>query len=141
MIVQVLYSAQATAIGGRDGRAITADGSLAVTMSTPKELGGSDAAGNNPEQLFAAGYAACFLSAMKYIATQGGPRVPDTATVTATVGIGPHAEGGFGLDIQLDVALPGLAVADADALVNRAHLVCPYSSATRNNVPVRLVLV
>jgi len=141
MTVQVLYAAQATATGGRDGRATTADGSLAVIMSTPKELGGSSAPGNNPEQLFAAAYAACFLSAMKYVATQGGPRVPDTATVTAIVGIGPHAQGGFGLDIQLDVALPGLAAVDAGALVNKAHLVCPYSNATRNNVPVRLVLV
>jgi Ohr subfamily peroxiredoxin len=141
MTVQVLYTAQATAIGGRDGRATTADGSLDITMSTPPELGGISAPGNNPEQLFAAGYAACFLSAMRYVATQGGPRVPDSATVTATVGIGPHAQGGFGLDVQLDVALPGLAAADADALVNKAHLVCPYSNATRNNVPVRLVLV
>jgi lipoyl-dependent peroxiredoxin len=141
MTVQVLYATRATSIGGRDGRATTTDGSLDVTMSTPKELGGGSAPGNNPEQLFAAAYAACFLSSMKYVATQGGPQVPETATVTATVGIGPHVQGGFGLDIQLDIALPGLAVVDADAMVNKAHLVCPYSNATRNNVPVRLVLV
>jgi organic hydroperoxide reductase OsmC/OhrA len=78
---------------------------------------------------------------MKYIATQGGPQVPDAATVTAIVGIGPHAQGGFGLDVQLNIMLPGLAAIDADAMVNKAHLVCPYSIATRNNVPVRLVLI
>ena len=96
---------------------------------------------NNPEQLFAAGYAACFLGAMQHVASQGGPKVPGDTTVTATVGIGPRSEGGFGLDIGLDVALPGLDRAAAEALVEKAHQVCPYSNATRGNVPVRLRVV
>ncbi len=140
MSVQVLYTTKATATGGRDGGARTADGSLEVKLATPKELGGAGGPGNNPEQLFAAGYSACFLSAMKFVAGQGGPKVPADTTVTATVGIGPRSEGGFGLDIQLDIALPGLARADAETLVQKAHMVCPYSNATRNNVPVRLVV-
>ena len=109
MSVHVLYAAKATATGGRDGRAVTADGSLDVTLTTPKELGGSGGPGNNPEQLFAACYAACFLGAMRFVASQGGPKVPDDARVTATVGIGPRSQGGFGLDVQLDIALPGMA--------------------------------
>src|SRR5262245_10189445 len=108
MPVKVLYKTSATATGGRDGHAATADGSLDVTLATPKELGGAGGTGNNPEQLFAAGYAACFLGAMKFVASQGGPKVPDNATVTAIVGIGPRSEGGFGLDIELAISLPGL---------------------------------
>ena len=110
-------------------------------MSTPRELGGAGGAGSNPEQLFAAAYATCFLSTMNFVASQGGPKVPVNAMVTATVGIGPSTHGGFGLDVQLDIALPGLVPVDAGAMVNRAHLVCPYSHAIRNNVPVRLVVV
>jgi len=141
MSVNVLYKTSATATGGRDGEAQTADGSLKVKLSTPKELGGGGGAGNNPEQLFAAGYSACFIGAMKFVASQGGPKVPADATVTATVGIGPRSEGGFGLDIQLDISLPGLSKAEATELTEKAHQVCPYSNATRNNVPVRLNLV
>ena len=141
MAVHVLYTTQAIATGGRDGRCATADGALDIQMSTPKELGGAGGAGNNPEQLFAAAYAACFLGAMRFVATQGGPQVPDDATVTATVGIGPHTQGGFGLDVRLDISLPGLARPDADALVQKAHFVCPYSNVARNGVPVRLVIV
>lgn len=141
MPVDVKYTTQATATGGRDGRASTKDGALDVKLSTPKELGGGGGAGNNPEQLFAAGYSACFLGAMKAVAAQGGPKVPADTTVTATVGIGPRSEGGFGLDIALDVSLPGLERAEAQALVEKAHQVCPYSNATRNNVPVRLNVV
>jgi len=138
MPVKVLYKTTATATGGRDGQAATKDGSFKVSLATPKELGGGGGPGNNPEQLFAAGYAACFIGAMKFVASQGGPKVPNDATVTATVGIGPRSEGGFGLDIDLDVALPGLAKADAETLVQKAHHICPYSNATRNNVDVRL---
>ncbi|MDP1869328.1 MAG: organic hydroperoxide resistance protein, partial [Bradyrhizobium sp.] len=98
-------------------------------------------AGNNPEQLFAAGYAACFIGAMKAVAAGGGPKVPADASVTSTVGIGPRSEGGFGLDIDLAVSLPGLERADAEALVAKAHQVCPYSNATRGNVDVRLTVV
>lgn len=140
MSVNVLYRTRATATGGRDGRSATADGSFEVRLATPKELGGAGGPGNNPEQLFAAGYAACFLSAMKFVAARGGPKVPPDARVTAEVGIGPRVEGGFGLDIELAIALPGLAHADAQALVEKAHQVCPYSNATRNNVPVRLTV-
>lgn len=140
MSVNVLYSTQATATGGRDGHAATKDGSLDVKLSTPKELGGGGT-GNNPEQLFAAGYSACFLGAMKFVASQGGPKVPDNANVTATVGMGPRSEGGFGIDVELAVSLPGLDHAQAEALVEKAHQVCPYSNATRNNVPVRLKVV
>jgi Ohr subfamily peroxiredoxin len=141
MSVSVLYKTSATATGGRDGHSATTDGSLDVTLSTPKELGGAGGPGNNPEQLFAAGYAACFIGAMKFVASQGGPKVPADTKVTAHVGIGPRSEGGFGLDIQLDVALPGLSHDEAQGLVDKAHQVCPYSNATRNNVPVRLTLV
>ena len=99
-------------------------------------------AGNNPEQLFAAGYAACFIGAMKAVAAQGGGvKVPADASVTSTVGIGPRSEGGFGLDIDLAVSLPGVPRADAEALVQKAHHVCPYSNATRGNVDVRLTVV
>jgi Ohr subfamily peroxiredoxin len=141
MPVDVKYTTSATATGGRDGRAATKDGSFDVKLSTPKELGGAGGAGNNPEQLFAAGYSACFLGAMKFVASQGGPKVPEDTTVTATVGIGPRSEGGFGIDVQLDVSLPGMDKAQAKELVEKAHQVCPYSNATRNNVPVRLNVV
>ena len=141
MPVDVKYRTSATANGGRDGRAATKDGSFEVKLATPRELGGAGGQGNNPEQLFAAGYAACFLGAMKFVAAQDKRKVPDDATVTATVGIGPRSEGGFGLDVALDVSLPGMPRAEAEALVDKAHQVCPYSNATRNNVPVRLNVV
>ncbi len=142
MPVDVKYTTSATATGGRDGHATTKDGALDVKLSTPKELGGAGGSGNNPEQLFAAGYAACFLGAMKFVASQGGSaKVPNDASVTSTVGIGPRSEGGFGLDVALDVSLPGVDRAAAEELVEKAHQVCPYSNATRNNVPVRLRVV
>ncbi|SFL10671.1 organic hydroperoxide resistance protein [Falsiroseomonas stagni] len=140
MPVDVKYSTQATANGGRDGRSRTADGALDVTLSTPKELGGAGGPGNNPEQLFAAGYAACFLGAMKFVAAQDRRKVPDEATVTATVGIGPRSEGGFGITAALAISLPGWEKAEAEALVARAHQVCPYSNATRGNVDVGLTV-
>jgi osmotically inducible protein OsmC len=141
MSVNVLYRTRAKATGGRDGHAATVDGTLDVKLATPKELGGGGGAGNNPEQLFAAGYAACFIGAMKFVASQGGPKVPADVSVTSTVGIGPRSAGGFGLDVQLDVSLPGLPRADAEALVAKAHQVCTYSNATRGNVDVRLTVV
>ena len=141
MSVKVLYKTQAKATGGRDGTASTLDGALNVKLSTPKELGGGGGPGNNPEQLFAAGYAACFIGAMKAVSMQGGPKVPADASVTSTVGIGPRSAGGFGLDIALEVSLPGLAHADAEALVAKAHQVCPYSNATRGNADVKLTVV
>jgi len=142
MPTDVKYKTSATATGGRDGSSKTEDGSLDVKLTTPKELGGGGGEGNNPEQLFAAGYAACFLGAMKAVASKGETaKVPNDTTVKATVGIGPRSEGGFGLDIQLDVSLPGVPREQAQELVEKAHHVCPYSNATRNNVPVRLNVV
>jgi osmotically inducible protein OsmC len=140
MSVNVLYKTRAKATGGRDGHAATLDGALDVKLATPKELGGGGGAGNNPEQLFAAGYAACFLGAMKFVASQGGPKVPAETTVTSTVGIGPRSEGGFGLYVALAISLPGVPRADAEALVAKAHQVCPYSNATRNNIDVKLTV-
>lgn len=141
MSVNVLYTTSATATGGRDGEAATKDGSFKVKLSTPKELGGAGGPGNNPEQLFASGYSACFIGAMKFVASQKKQSVPADTTVTATVGIGPRSEGGFGLTVALDVSLPGMDKAAAQQLVNEAHQVCPYSNATRNNIDVKLTVV
>lgn len=141
MSVNVLYRTAARATGGRDGQSGTLDGNFSVKLATPKELGGAGGEGSNPEQLFASGYAACFIGAMKFVASQGGPKVPADATVTATVGIGPRAEGGFGLEVALAVSLPGVERAAAEALVAKAHEVCPYSNATRNNIDVQLSVV
>ena len=140
-VEKIVYSTHATATGGRDGSSATDDGAFSVKLSTPKEMGGNGD-GNNPEQLFAAGYAACFLGAMKFVAGQNkdGAQVPQDAKVHSMVGIGPRSEGGFGLDIELKVELPGVAKEQAQALIEKAHEVCPYSNATRNNVPVRLTL-
>lgn len=138
--MKTLYSTKATATGGREGRAQTADGVLSVALSTPKQLGGAGGTGTNPEQLFAAGYSACFLSALKFVAGKAGVQVGPEANVTATVGIG-EIPNGFGLDIGLEISLPGIDRATAENLVHKAHQVCPYSNATRNNVDVRLTLV
>lgn len=137
-MTKILYSTRATATGGRDGKARTDDGSFEVALATPKELGGNGQ-GNNPEQLFAAGYAACFLSALKFVGSQGKhARLPADASVSATVGIGPRADKGFGLAVTLDISLPGLDAGDAEALVAEADTVCPYSHAVRGNIEVTL---
>ena len=141
MTVDVKYTTSATATGGRDGHSATKDGSLSVNLAIPKELGGPGGPGNNPEQLFAAGYAACFLSAMKFVSSQGGPKVPADATVSSIVGIGPRSEGGFGLEVSLAVSLPGVSPSDAEALVAKTPQVCPYSNATRGNIDVKLSIV
>lgn len=141
MSVDVKYRTSAKATGGRDGQAATTDGAFSVKLAVPKELGGPGGPGANPEQLFAAGYSACFLGAMKAVAAKGGPKVPADTTVTATVGIGPRSEGGFGLEVSLDVSLPGVPKAEAEDLVAKAHQVCPYSNATRNNIDVKLSVV
>lgn len=140
--MNVLYRTQATATGGRTGAASTADGAFSVKLVTPKELGGPGGEGNNPEQLFAAGYSACFLSAIKFVAGKKQVKVPDDSTVTAKVGIGPRDDGqGFGLDVALDISLPGIDRETAQAIVDQAHIVCPYSNATRNGLDVRLTLL
>jgi osmotically inducible protein OsmC len=140
MTVDVKYSTKATATGGRDGSARSDDGRFEVKLSTPKELGGAGGDGSNPEQLFAAGYSACFIGALKAAGAQLKLKVPAETTVTATIGIGPRSEGGFGITADLEVSLPGLAHDDAQKLVELAHTICPYSNATRNNVDVGLTV-
>ncbi|MBF8731332.1 MULTISPECIES: organic hydroperoxide resistance protein [Pseudomonas] len=135
--VTPLYIAEATSTGGRDGKSRSSDGKLEVKLSTPKELGGAGGEGTNPEQMFAAGYSACFIGALKFVAGQAKKQLPADSSITAKVGIG-QIPGGFGLDIDLHINLPGLAQAEAEELVEKAHHVCPYSNATRNNVDVRL---
>lgn len=140
--MKILYEAVATSSGGRTGQAKSSDGRLAVTLDTVKELGGAGGTGTNPEQLFAAGYSACYHSALKFVAGQKKVKVPADSAVTAHVGIGPNEKGvGFALDVTLEVSLPGLDRAEAQALVEEAHRVCPYSNATRGNIDVKLVLV
>jgi osmotically inducible protein OsmC len=139
-LMQIAYTAQATASGGREGRAVTNDKYLDVKLSTPKELGGGGGDGTNPEQLFAAGYSARFLSAIKFVAMNMKTALPADAAVTADVGIGPNGKGGFGLAVELRVALPGMDGDAAQALVNKAHEVCPYSNATRGNIEVKVAL-
>jgi Ohr subfamily peroxiredoxin len=142
LLMKIAYKTTATSSGGRDGRSKTADGTLDLKLSTPKELGGAGGDGTNPEQLFASGYSACFLGALKFAAGKEKIRIPDDATVTATVGIGPRDDGqGFGIDVDMDVSLPGIERAKAEDLVNKAHIVCPYSHATKGNIDVRLKVV
>lgn len=140
MSIDVKYSTKATATGGRDGHARSEDGRLDVTLSTPKELGGAGGEGSNPEQLFAAGYSACFIGALKVAGQQLKVKVPDDAAVSAVVGIGPRSAGGFGITADLTVSLPGLDRDQAQQLVDAAHQICPYSNATRGNVDVGLTL-
>ncbi|MDF2386387.1 organic hydroperoxide resistance protein [Nostoc ellipsosporum NOK] len=140
MSVDVKYSTRATATGGRDGEARSEDGRFVARLSTPKELGGAGGEGTNPEQLFAAGYSACFIGALKVAGMQLKIKVPAETSVTATVGIGPRAAGGFGITADLEVSLPGVEQADAEKLVQAAHQICPYSNATRNNLDVGLTI-
>lgn len=139
-IDKVLYRAHAQAIGGRDGRAQSSDGVLDIKLTTPRELGGAGGDGTNPEQLFAAGYSACFLGAMKFVAHRDKITLPAATAVNGSVGIGPIATG-FGIEVDLQVSLPGLDRETAEALVAKAHIVCPYSNATRGNIDVRLSVV
>ena len=142
MPTRVVYSTEATATGGgRDGKSATKDGALAVTLAVPKEMGGTGA-GNNPEQLFAVGYAACYLGAMRFAASSEKlGTVPADATVTATVGIGPRAEGGFGLQVALAVSMPGVDRTVAEKIAERGHFICPYSNATKGNIDVTTIVV
>jgi lipoyl-dependent peroxiredoxin len=139
--VNILYRTEATATGGRTGKASTTDGAFSVDLVTPKELGGPGGQGNNPEQLFASGYAACFLGALKFVAGEQKVKLAEDSSVTAAVGIGPRDDGqGFGLDVALTIALPGIEAGLAQELVDQAHIVCPYSHATRKGLDVRLTL-
>jgi len=137
---KVLYTAHATATGGRTGTAESSDGALKVALSTPKELGGAGGAGTNPEQMFAAGYAACFIGALKAVAGRMKIKVPDDVSISSDVGIGP-IPAGFGIQVAMRVSLPGIERAQAEALVAAAHQVCPYSNATRGNIDVALSVV
>lgn len=138
----ILYTTEATSTGGREGKSATADGTLQVSLSTPKELGGAGGSGTNPEQLFAAGYSACFLGALKYVAGQQKVAIPAEATVSAKVGIGPREDGtGFGIEVSLTINVPGLEKALVEDLTAKAHVVCPYSHATKGNIPVSLTVV
>ena len=138
MSIDVKYRTTATAIGGRDGHAHTDDHTLDLQIKTPKELGGPGGEGTNPEQLFAMGYAACFLSALKLVALRHKVEIPAETSIAATVGIGPNGQGGFGLTVSLVANLPGIDRAAAEQLVASAHQVCPYSNATRNNIDVAI---
>ncbi|MFJ1746404.1 organic hydroperoxide resistance protein [Streptomyces sp. NPDC088116] len=137
--VDVLYTAVATAENGRDGRVSSDDGNLDVVVNPPKSMGGSGN-GTNPEQLFAAGYSACFQSALGVVARQQKADISGS-TVTATVGIGKLADGGFGLEVELTTSIPNVDEATAKELVEKAHQVCPYSNATRGNIKVELTVV
>ncbi|WP_115572111.1 organic hydroperoxide resistance protein [Xanthomonas campestris] len=136
---KVLYTAHATATGGREGRAVSSDSALDVKLSTPRELGGAGGDGTNPEQLFAAGYSACFIGAMKAVAAQDKLKLPGEISIDGSVGIG-QISGGFGIAVELKIAVPGMEPAELQALVDKAHQVCPYSNATRGNIDVTLTL-
>lgn len=134
--MKAIYSTSVTVTGGRDGHARSEDGTLDLVLTVPKEMGGQGSRGTNPEQLFAAGYAACFQSALRHTAAREKKSITDTSVV-ATVGIGPRAAGGFGLKVDMVVNLSGLSKEDADALVRKVHEeICPYSNAIRGNVDV-----
>ena len=133
----ILYRTSATSTGGRVGSSKSSDGNLSVTLTSPKELGGDGAAGTNPEQLFAAGYSACFLGALKFVAGQAKVKLPAETTVTANVGLGPREDGGgFGIEVSLVADIPGVDRAVAQDLVAKAHVVCPYSHAMRTSTDV-----
>ena len=138
-IEKVVYRAHATSTGGRDGSSSTPDGALNLKLAVPKEMGGNGQ-GVNPEQLFAAGYSACFIGAMKFVAGTQKIALPADTKIDATVGIGQIPQG-FGIEVQLAVTIPGMERAAAEALVAKAHQVCPYSNATRGNIEVTLTVV
>jgi lipoyl-dependent peroxiredoxin len=142
-IEKALYTATATATGGRAGTAKSSDGVLDLALSTPKELGGAGGNGTNPEQLFAAGYSACFIGAMKAVAAKQKISLPAEVSITSDVAIGPHANkpGAFGIQVDMKISVPGMERAALEALVATAHEVCPYSNATRGNVDVTLTIV
>ncbi len=142
-IEKALYTATATATGGRAGTAKSSDGVLDLVLTTPKELGGAGGPGTIPEQLFAAGYSACFIGAMKAVAGKQKIALPAEVSITSDVAIGPHANkpGAFGIQVDMKISVPGMDRAQLEALVATAHEVCPYSNATRGNVDVSLTVV
>lgn len=142
-IDKALYTAHATSTGGRTGTTKSSDDRVSLQLSTPKELGGDGGPGTNPEQLFASGYSACFIGAMKAVAGSQKIKLPAEVSITADVSIGPMTgkPGAFGIAVSMAISIPGMERAAAEALVKTAHEVCPYSNATRGNVDVTLTVV
>ena len=138
-VEKVIYKAHATSTGGRDGKTRSSDGLLDVKLSVPREMGGAGG-GVNPEQLFAAGYSACFIGAMKFVAGTQKIALPAETSINATVGIG-QIPAGFGIEVQLEVTVPCMDRAQAQSIVDKAHQVCPYSNATRGNIEVTITVV
>jgi len=139
--MKIAYTAHGSATGGREGQAATDTGNVKLVLNTPKELGGGGGEGTNPEQLFAMGYSACFLGALKFAAGKEKVKIPDDARVSADVGIGPRDDGkGFGIAVKLTISAPGIDKAQLEDLVQKAHIVCPYSDATRGNIDVELTV-
>jgi len=136
---KVLYTAHATSTGGREGTSKSSDGVLDLRLTTPKELGGNGAVGTNPEQLFAAGYSACFIGAMKVAAGKHKVALPADTSIAASVGIGPIPQG-FGIQVAMTITVPGVERSVAQQIVDTAHQICPYSNATRGNVEVTLTV-
>jgi lipoyl-dependent peroxiredoxin len=132
---KILYTATGKSTGGREGVSESDDGRLKLTLSTPKVMGGNDGPGTNPEQLFACGYSACFIGAMKFAAMREKIKLPEGFYVQAQVGIGPIPQG-FGIKVDMTVVLPGMELNQAQSVVEKAHQVCPYSNATRGNIEV-----
>jgi Ohr subfamily peroxiredoxin len=139
-IEKVLYRAHAHVTGGRDGRATIPESNIDLRLTTPKELGGGGGDGTNPEQLFAAGYSACFIGAIKFVSARDKIDLPKDVAIDGSVGIG-QIPNGFGIEVELKISLPGMDSAEAQELIEKAHVVCPYSNATRNNIDVKLTLV
>jgi Ohr subfamily peroxiredoxin len=139
-IDKAIYTATSTSTGGRTGSTKSSDGRVSLQLSTPKELGGDSGPGTNPEQLFASGYSACFIGAMKAVAGRQKIALPGEVSITADVSIGPMTgkAGAFGIAVSMVVSVPGMDKAAAEALVAAAHEVCPYSNATRGNIDVEL---
>jgi Ohr subfamily peroxiredoxin len=137
--MKVLYTAHGSATGGREGQAATDTGNVKLVLNTPKELGGGGGDGTNPEQLFSMGYSACFLGALKFVAGKEKVKIPEDARVSADVGIGARDDGqGFGIAVKLTISVPGVDKTVVEDLVKKAHVVCPYSHATRGNIDVDL---
>ena len=139
--MKTLYQTSATVTGGRNGKVSSEDGALSLEVRMPKELGGSGTGYTNPEQLFAAGYAACFDSALNLVMHQAAIKSTEPTTVKANVALHPDGNGGFLLGVKLEVTVPGIDQVQAQELVEKAHTICPYSNATRGNIEVTLTIV